>query len=34
MTMQTIGRPTRAEAIVESAPRTLTGGRGLLQSSR
>src|SRR5580700_5072628 len=31
MTMQTIGRPTRAEAIVESVPATLTGGRGLLQ---
>jgi glycine dehydrogenase subunit 2 len=34
MTMQTIGRPTRAEAIVESAPATLTGGRGLLQDER
>jgi glycine dehydrogenase subunit 2 len=31
MTMQTIGRPTRAEAIVEAVPATLTGGRGLLQ---
>jgi glycine dehydrogenase subunit 2 len=31
MTMQTIGRPTRAEAIVEAIPETLTGGRGLLQ---
>src|SRR5580700_3061922 len=31
MTMQTIGRPTRAEAIGESVPATLTGGRGLLQ---
>jgi glycine dehydrogenase subunit 2 len=31
MTMQTIGRPTRAEAIVDAAPATLTGGRGLLQ---
>ena len=31
MTMQTIGRPTRAEAIVETVPQTLTGGRGLLQ---
>jgi glycine dehydrogenase subunit 2 len=32
MTMQTIGRPTRAEVIVESVPATLTGGRGLLQN--
>jgi glycine dehydrogenase subunit 2 len=31
MTMQTIGRPTRAEAIVDAVPATLTGGRGLLQ---
>ncbi|HEY3890188.1 MAG TPA: aminomethyl-transferring glycine dehydrogenase subunit GcvPB [Caulobacteraceae bacterium] len=31
MTMQTIGRPTRAEAIVETPAQTLTGGRGLLQ---
>jgi glycine dehydrogenase subunit 2 len=31
MTMQTVGRPTRPEGVVDSAPRSLTGGRGLLQ---
>ena len=31
MTMQTIGRPTRADAVGDAAPRSLTGGRGLLQ---
>jgi glycine dehydrogenase subunit 2 len=31
MTLQTIGRPTRAEVAVDSVPQTLTGGRGLLQ---
>ncbi len=31
MTMQTIGRPTRADAIIETVPETLTGARGLLQ---
>ncbi|QUD87713.1 aminomethyl-transferring glycine dehydrogenase subunit GcvPB [Phenylobacterium montanum] len=31
MTMLNVGRPTRPEAVAQSQPATLTGGRGLLQ---
>ena len=32
MTMLNVGRPTRPEAVLESQPASLTGGRGLLQN--